>query len=100
MHNHDHGIESHTHDDAGLVAGDAAQVQDWALGNKMPAPPRWRVRYENEQGGTVFSAIVMVDSIVDAQQFAAQGLHNTQYVDFDNEWVSGPVTKLIIERVQ
>jgi hypothetical protein len=74
----------------------------WAVGTNIPAPPpspRWRVHTENEQGGTVFSAIVAVDQMGDVIQFAMQGLFNAPFVDYDNGWVPGPGTKLTIEKV-
>jgi hypothetical protein len=94
MHNHNSSIESHSHDDADLKQG-----VDWALSNQMPAALRWRVCALNEQGDTVFSAIVTVPEVADAMQFAAQGLYNNQFVDYDNDWVPGPVAKLTIEKV-
>jgi hypothetical protein len=94
MHNHNPSIESHSHDDADLTAGGGG------LGfQAQQAQPRWRVRALNEQGGTVFSAIVTVPEVADAMQFAAQGLYNNQFVDYDNDWVPGPVAKLTIEKV-
>jgi hypothetical protein len=94
---HDHNGHEHEHDytQDPLTPGQPANAV------YAPTPsPRWRVRAENIDGATVFSAIVTVPEVADAMQFAAQGLYNTQFVDFDNDWQPGPVVKLLLEKVQ